>query len=505
MFNHLRSSAHDNAHNAPEAMSSKAHNAPEAISSDSGMIRTYDPPPGDVAYNTHSNNSAYYSPTVSSEGKIVAVPDYSLPTEGPDGAVQHPGHEKQRICGLKKRTFIIVAALLAVAVIAAIVGGVVAGKKKVVSGGNQDGKTAQASSTTSLGKHDGSTNNLANVNSTMREGSYLAATTGGDDKTYLTEARVFYQDVQKTIRTVYCKGLNVCALQFDSYNFTGAREGTPLAAVGNLETSDKIEVFYIDPDNRLQGKILYLNGSITDDENLKQLKYPDIHRDSRLAAVIYPSNGDIKLWYQQANTGTASSPNCQIQTLVYTKSGGWNLENAVVNSKQGNSLGAITWDGGSSGAEKDRLIRLFYISTDAWLAQYQHSSAAGWSINKPDNNTVPKLILNHNNPILPIVSRSQGRIRPRLEILTTKAPGKVIGTGADEDAGWYLDSNGDSGISNRDPALLYEEGDPMALVFYGVSNGQTIYKAMHHGTDRKLYELVYDGSTMATRAVVFDR
>ncbi|KAF8537881.1 hypothetical protein BDD12DRAFT_806586 [Trichophaea hybrida] len=144
MYNHRLPSDHDNAHNALEAMSSNAHNAPETISSDSGMIRTYDPPTGDVSYNTHSDNNAY-----------------------------------------------------------------------------------------------------------------------------------------------------ICSLQFDSYNSTGARDGTPLAAVGNLETSDKIEVFYIDPDNRLQGKILHLNGSITDDENLKQLKYPDIHRDSQLAAVTYPSDAMV--------------------------------------------------------------------------------------------------------------------------------------------------------------------------------------------------------------------
>jgi hypothetical protein len=43
------------------------------------------------------------------------------------------------------------------------------------------------------------TNNVEKINSTMLLGSYLAATTGGDDKTYLTEARVFYQDVQNVI------------------------------------------------------------------------------------------------------------------------------------------------------------------------------------------------------------------------------------------------------------------------------------------------------------------
>jgi hypothetical protein len=102
-----------------------------------------------------------------------------------------------------------------------------------------------------------------------------------------------------------------------------------------------------------------------------------------LAAVIYQSNGDIKLWYQQANTGTPNNPECKIQTLAYTKSGVWKLEDAVVNAKQGTSLSAITWDGGSSGDEKDRLIRLFYVSTKSLFAQYQYSSDAGWSIGTP--------------------------------------------------------------------------------------------------------------------------
>jgi len=112
-------------------------------------------------------------------------------------------------------------------------------------------------------------------------------------------------------------------------------------------------------------------------------------------------------------------------------------------------------------------------------------------------------VLNRNNPICSIVSRSEGRIRPRIEILTTSSPKKVVGTGADEDSRWYLNGDGNSGTSPRDPALLYEEGGPLAVVYYGVNNNETIYKLMHHGTTRKLYELVWDGMTLTTNEIDF--
>lgn len=43
-----------------------------------------------------------------------------------------------------------------------------------------------------------------NGNPTMLEGSYLAATSGGNDTRYLTEARVFYQDVRGVSALFHC-------------------------------------------------------------------------------------------------------------------------------------------------------------------------------------------------------------------------------------------------------------------------------------------------------------
>lgn len=135
--------------------------------------------------------------------------------------------------------------------------------------------------------------------------------------------------------------------------------------MGDVELSNnKIHVFYLDKSNLLQGKILSKGGRI-ESHNLTLGWYPAVLNSSKLTAFYYPTNGDIKLWYQTTENA--------IQTLYYTEKGGWVVDSvAVAAAFAGTAMSVMSWDRDSSGAgaASNRLVRLLYADANQMFMQF---------------------------------------------------------------------------------------------------------------------------------------
>ncbi|KAI5798525.1 hypothetical protein FPQ18DRAFT_123154 [Pyronema domesticum] len=456
-----------------------AANAPEVVPND--------PPEVVGPHHLQNQPAPYVYYAAEPEEKITATPQYPIPVDSEaapstsysvDPALAQPSKEppKKRICGLRRRTFVITCGIVLVIIMAGVIGGIIAGVTRSGGGNDDSGAVSSGSNesprpsptTVQFGNFEPSED--GNGNPTMLEGSYLAATSGGNDTRYLTEARVFYQDVRGTIRTIYCKELNVCALDLNSFKFRGAKKGTPLVATGNFEEARRIKVFYVDTDNKLQGKILRNDGEMDDDDDIDDAEYPRLHSNSKLAAVWYPENGHIRLFYQRVDG--------RIQTLSYNRGRGWETQDILETAYPGSSLAAVTWG---------ENIRLFYVGTDGFFSQYQWSPESGWNIDGASSAEINNLTLSQNNPILPVISSIGQNGNPNIEILTTDYPGEIVGA-------WAGNTDATLTYTPGSPVEVYQEGYPMSLIYLGLGDKGTKYKVLYHGLDRQLYEMDYDGT-----------
>lgn len=250
----------------------------------------------------------------------------------------------------------------------------------------------------------------------------------------------------------------------------------------------KIHVFYITEDNKLAGKMLLQDGTITE-HKIDSSKYPSVLNSpsTGLAAVHYP-NGDVKLWYQ-TDQGNA------IQTLSYADTGGWASETstATENAKAGTSISAVTWDSGLNGDPKDRLVRIFYVDTNELLAESHWSLNAGWKVMN-----LTQTFLRYDNPIVSSNINSTGKPDPEYEIMSTDTVGRVFNTGD------YLipNSTADGVDSLWIGVVTFAEvdkiGDPMALALMDTNdtNGSKNYHLLYHGTGNRLMDLVWDGKNV---------
>lgn len=122
----------------------------------------------------------------------------------------------------------------------------------------------------------------------------------------------------------------------------------------------------------------------------------------------------------------------------------------------------------------------------------------------PDNSTIPAYPLKNNNPLVNIICYSTGTTQPDIEVMTSTLQGRVVGFGESPNRGYTATSSSSNTMltTYRDPARVALPSDPLAVTYMGKIGSQKNYRLLHHGTDRRLYELLWNGKSLSAREVI---